>query len=392
MPKARKHTLVESLAGEQKTGEKCVVDLGDKSGSVITESVTIRTAEDALKKAGIDRDVWTIDRQKVNSWEVAAWDNEAKEFRVQPLWQVSLTLKRMITKPLEDGLRKLFSSIAASASTRRSNRAKSSSKPCSTLLEISLFDAHFGKLAWGPETGTDYDTDIAATVYQNAIDDLLERSKGMKVGKILFPVGSDFFHVNNWQGTTANGTEQDLDTRFARVFELGTLSVVRAISACRRVAPVEVVWVPGNHDRETSYYLVRVLAAHYRNDANVRVDLSPKHRKYVAHGVSLIGFTHGDQEKHRDLPSIMAAEVPDLWAKATCREFHLGHYHKAKQTVHTTTDEFGGVRVRVLPSLSGTDAWHYRQGYVGTKRAAEAYLWDAKEGYVGHLSVNCREG
>ena len=391
MPKARKRTLVESLAGEQKTGESCVVDLGDKSGSVITHSTRIRTAEDALKKAGIDTAIWVIDRQKINSWEVAAWDSESKEFRVQPLWQVSLTLKRLVTKPLETGLRALFASLPhAKRQTRKSGL--SMRRTNSTLLEISLFDAHFGKLAWGPETGTDYDTDIAATVYQNAIDDLLDRSRGMKVGKILFPVGSDFFHVNNWQGTTANGTEQDLDTRFARVFELGTLSVVRAINSCRVVAPVELVWVPGNHDRETSYYLVRVLAAHFRADRGVDVDLSPKHRKYVLHGTNLIGFTHGDQEKHRDLPSIMAAEVPDLWAKATCREFHLGHYHKAKQTVHTTTDEFGGVRVRVLPSLSGTDAWHYRQGYVGTKRAAEAYLWDSKEGYVGHLSVNCREG
>ena len=391
MPKARKRSLVESLAGEQKTGEECLVDLGDKSGSVITHSTRIRTAEQALQKANIDSAIWAIDRQKINSWEVAAWDSEAKEFRVQPLWQVSLTLKRLLTKPVEEGLRRLFSRLPASGHARTKS-ASFSSKKNSTLLEISLFDAHFGKLAWGPETGTDYDTDIAATVYQNAIDDLLERSKGMRVGKILFPVGSDFFHVNNWQGTTANGTEQDLDTRFARVFELGTLSVVRAISACRRVAPVEVVWVPGNHDRETSYYLVRVLAAHFRNDAGVRVELSPKVRKYTLHGCNLIGFTHGDQEKHRDLPSIMAAEVPDLWAKATCREFHLGHYHKAKQTVHTTTDEFGGVRVRVLPSLSGTDAWHYRQGYVGTKRAAEAYLWDAKEGYIGHLSTNVREG
>lgn len=390
MPKARKRTLVESLAGEQKTGEECLVDLGDKSGSVVTHSTRIRTAEDALKKANIDTAIWAIDRQKINSWEVAAWDSEAKEFRVQQLWQVSLTLKRLVTKPIEQGLLRLFARL-----TPCQCRAKSTSRlpaKSSTLLEISLFDAHFGKLAWGPETGTDYDTDIAATVYQNAIDDLLARTKGMQPSKILFPVGSDFFHVNNWQGTTVHGTQQDIDTRFARVFELGSRSVIDAIDKCRRLAPTEIIWVPGNHDRETSYYLMRVLDAYFRKDKNVHVDMSPKPRKYVKHGVCLVGFTHGDREKANALPQIMATEVADLWASSPCREWHRGHRHTKAAITFRGVSEYGGTIIRDLPSLSAHDYWHYMEGYVCSRRAADAYVWDAKEGVVACHTVNCREG
>jgi hypothetical protein len=114
-------------------------------------------------------------------------------------------------------------------------------------------------------------------------------------------------------------------------------------------------------------------------------------RKYVSYGINLLGFTHGNEEKHGDLPTLMAQEAAGLWREDQHREWHLGHYHKKKQLTHNPQDTQGGTRVQVLPSLSGTDAWHYRKGYVKTLRAAEAYLWNYTNGYSGHFSVNVRE-
>jgi hypothetical protein len=42
------------------------------------------------------------------------------------------------------------------------------------LLEVALMDVHFGMLAWGKETGTDYDIDIAEELFLYAVQDLLE--------------------------------------------------------------------------------------------------------------------------------------------------------------------------------------------------------------------------
>ena len=349
------------------------------TAAILSVSERIRTTADALEFAEIDQDVWVVDRQVVNSWEVAGKTSDGFELRT--LWQVKLALKRKAAKWLGDAFDGLFERME-----EHTPAVPKTPPPAGPYLaELSLFDAHFGKLAWDGES---FNVATAEAVFSDAIATLLDRVSGWDVSRILLPVGNDFFNVDNWQNTTAKGTPQDADGPFAKVFESGCMAMVNAIDQCLSVAPVDLLWIPGNHDPSTSFYLVRWLDAWFRNIDTVTVDRDQRPRKYVRHGVNLIGFTHGDAEAHRDLPAIMAAEVPDLWAATTWREFHLGHFHRARQTVHRSTDEFGGVRVRVLPSLSGTDSWHFQKGYVAAKRAAEAYLWHEFDGYAGHVSAN----
>ena len=54
-------------------------------------------------------------------------------------------------------------------------------------------------------------------------------------------------------------------------------------------------------------------------------------------------------------------------------------------------DERFGTIIRILPSLSGTDAWHHEKGFVGNTRAAQAYAWGKETGYKGHFQVNMNE-
>jgi len=373
----------DGIGGRQRAADERFEHAVVGDGATVTSvSDRIRTPADALRFAEIDGDVWTIDRQVVNSWEVAA--KVGDEFETRTLWQIKLWLKRRAAKYLTDALDSLFERM-----DEHTPVVPNPPTPAGPYMaELSLFDLHFGKMA---HDGTSFDVATAERIFSDAIGALLDRVAGWDVSRILVPVGNDFFNVDNWAGTTAKGTQQDSDGPFARVFESGCAAMVAAVERCLAVAPVELLWIPGNHDPSTSFYLTRFLDAWFRSSDDVTVDRDHRPRKYVRHGCCLLGFTHGDQENHRDLPAIMAAEVPDLWAATTWREIHLGHYHRARQTVHRTTDEFGGVRVRVLPSLSGTDAWHYRKGYVSNKRAAECYLWHESDGYAGHVSANVQE-
>ena len=371
-------------AGPLVQDEKFEHSVKGDSASVTSVSERIRTPADALAYAEIDTDVWSVERQTVNSWEAAAKTDDG--IQAITLWQVKLQLKRKASKYITDGLDAIFKKMESHKPVSPTPRKKSTKDP--HMLEVSLFDSHFGKLCW--YSGKEFGSGKAAKLYLDAVDELLEKTSAWNVELVLYPIGNDFFHVDSWKNTTTKGTPVDADAPFQQVFEIGVAAVINAIDRCLSTAPVKLLWVPGNHDLSTSWYLMRVLSAWYKSNKNVEVDIDPRPRKYIHYGVNLIGFTHGNEEQHRDLPAIMAGEVPKEWANSSWREFHTGHFHRAKQIVVKHTDEFGGVRVRTLPSLSGTDSWHYQKGYVNNQRAAEAYLWNKKDGYAGHLSANIR--
>lgn len=242
------------------------------------------------------------------------------------------------------------------------------------MLEVSLFDHHFGKRCWEDETGGKYDLNVAVKLYREAIANSINLIKDNNVGKVLLVVGNDLFNSDNLDYTTTKGTPQQDDGTWQQSFEAASNILVESIDRLSEHAHVHVLVVPGNHDFQRTYYLGCYLEAWYHNNKNVYVDNKPNPRKYFKFGKCLLGFTHGDKEKIDDLPLLMATEQPKMWATAKYREWHLGHFHK------TRTDEKMGVVTRILPSLAGTDSWHHSKGYVGNIKASHSYLWDKKTG------------
>lgn len=353
----------------------------------------IRTMEDAVRFAEVDQTVWFVSGWECGSYEVVMRVRRGKGIPDLPtrktLWRVKLVLKRIWPRAYQQASEALFERLAQySPALTESALVASGDEP--HVLVMGLFDAHFGKLAWAPETGDNYDLRIAETVYANAVADLIHKARGFPIGRVVMPIGNDFYHIDNTAYMTTGGTPQDADGRYAKIIATGEMAVIRAIDRLAGIAPVEVTWVPGNHDRLASYHLTRTLAAYYRNTDRVDVNLSPAERKYVRYGTNLIGLTHGNEEKHASLPAIMATERATDWAETTCHEWLLGHLHKSRKTETVSVDTHDGVTVRILRSLSGTDAWHFRKGYVGSQRAAEALLMGCDSGYSAHFQANVR--
>lgn len=350
----------------------------------------IVTLDALLANANIDLAVWDVERFVVNKWEVGAKDPRGRII-VEPLYQVKAWLVR---NAMADRLVELRAGILAdiraeAVAPLRLARTAIASPAARHMLEVSAFDLHFGKLAWGQETGgPDYDVSIARECFMAAVEDLMQKAAGFPLQRILLPIGNDLLQTDNLAGTTTGGTPQDTDSRYVKAFRHARSALAWAVQRLATVAPVLVIVVPGNHDRLTAFHMGEVLAAQFADDPRVTVDNSPKLRKYVPFGVNLLGFTHGSEEKHADLPLIMAREEPDAWAVAKHYEWHVGHLHKSKETRYTAGDSFNGVRVRILPSLCATDAWHYSRGYVGERRSCEGYLWNFATGYAGHLAAN----
>lgn len=249
------------------------------------------------------------------------------------------------------------------------------------MLELSLMDLHLGKLAWAPESGRNYNPDLAEEMFWNALEDLLAKASGCRFEKILFVAGNDFFNTDALGRTTTAGTPQDDGLPWKQGFIRGRDLLVRAIERLRQTAPVHVVCVNGNHDTARIFYLGEVLSAWFSRTPNIVVDNSPAQRKYLHYGKNLIGFTHGDKERHVNLPLLMASDQPAAWADSQHREWHLGHWHVKRHKMFLPVTDQQGVLVRIVPSLCPADSWHSSMGY-GGRLAAEAYFWHPEDGCV----------
>ena len=340
----------------------------------------IHTLEDLLVFAEVNTSLWEVERHVINKWEVGARNPATGEILVEQLFQVKAWLKRRVAeRRLEDLLNSMLAEFRKAAPERP---ALSRPPAGAGTLEVSLMDLHLGKLAWGPETGgRSYDASIMENMFWAALEDLLDKASGCKPGQILFVAGNDFFNTDSLGRTTTAGTPQDEMVRWQDSFTRGRNLLVKAIERMRTFAPIKVLMVPGNHDTQRLYYLGEVLHAWFHRTADVQVDYSPATRKYFAHGANLIGFTHGNNERHPNLPLLMATEQPEKWAKSRHREFHLGHFHTKKHKMFVPAEDLSGVLVRILPSLCPPDAWHASMGY-SSKLAAEAYYWDPEDGCV----------
>jgi len=360
--------------------------------TILTSEVTNRivTVEDLLKVHDLSLDEWEITKKVVNSWESSS-KNKDGEVVNTPNFQVKVWLQNKKTlydlQLIREEFKKDIQELSPKVEKYKYNILKDLP---GRLLEINIFDLHLGKVAWSEEIGQEYNLEIASTVFLQAIRYFIQKSKNENIEKILLPVGNDFFNSDyaHPYSRTTKGTPQEEDVRWQKTFRTGRNLIVQAATELSQLAPVDIIMIPGNHDFERTFYLGDSLEAWFHNNENILVDNSPTPRKYYPYGKVLLGFTHGSEENIKDLPGIMAQEVPDLWGRTVYREFHLGHLHHKKSRAFLPTTEVQGTLVRHMSSLSGTDAWHHRKGYVGARRSAEAMIWDKELGLESNLYFN----
>ena len=351
------------------------------SWNIDLKKTRIHTLDQLLEYCKVDLTLWEVERFIVNKWEVAAKDAD-DVLQVEPLYQVKATLQKR--KAVNDArieiekLKDVFKENVPFVKTKFGKKVKSGN-----MLEITIPDAHFGKMAWGKETGyQSYDTPIAAATFLRALDTLIDSAKGFAYDKVLFVVGNDLLNSDNEQGTTTKGTAVSTDGRYQKTFITVRRTITEAIARLKEVAPVHVVMISGNHDDLGVWHLGDSLECAFANDEDVEIDNEPKYRKYVRYGKVLLMLTHGDKGKREDFPLLMATERPQDFGETKYREIHTGHIHQTK------LQEWHGVRVRILPSLSPPDAWHSENGFVGQQRNAEAYVWNYTNGLTATFFHN----
>jgi hypothetical protein len=361
----------------------------------------IKTIDELLTHCSVDLNKWALDKYEISKWDVTSWKNENIPETIQN-FRVKGVLKRkeeeirskLALEAFIQGIKNYTPPIFELKDVENFDKSHSVEN---NLLEISIFDLHLGKLGWAGETGENYDSKIASERFINSIKELLFRASAHSFNKILFPIGSDFFNSDNLYNTTTAGTPQDEDLRWQKTFDIGVKLIKDAIYLLKQTGKVvDVLLIPGNHDYERSFYLGAAIECCFENDGMVNIIRNASPRKYYNFGKVLLGFTHGSEEKEASLPMLMATEEAsrEYWANSKFREWHIGHIHRKRKVDYTILEknrvltEDLGVTVRYLSSLTGTEEWHHRKGFVSQIKAAEAFIWNDERGLIVNLNTN----
>lgn len=245
---------------------------------------------------------------------------------------------------------------------------------------FGLSDFHWGKYSDAGENFEAFDKNIARQRLFECTQDALERLLKLgKPDKIYLPIGSDFLNVDNDKAETTRGTPQDNDGTPQEMLVSGCELMEELVDTLRQVAPVELVLMSGNHDRMMGLAILLVLRALYKGCPDVAVNSARTPRVYCTYGKNLIGFIHGDGvKKLNDIGALMSVEASESWHECPHRTAYTGHLHHEKTETHATY----GLTKRQLPSLSGTDRWHARQGYVGAPKFLPIYVHDKERGVI----------
>jgi len=249
----------------------------------------------------------------------------------------------------------------------------------SYLLVIDPADIHIGKLCSAFETGETYNNQIAVTRVLEGVKGILQKISSFNIDKILFIGGNDILHVDNPKNTTTAGTHQDCDGMWYDNFLIAKQLYIDILEMLLSVADVHFTFNPSNHDYTNGFFLAQVIETYFKNCENITFDCSIAHRKAFKYYDNLIGTTHGDGAKIADLPLLMAVEFSNLWSETKHRYVYTHHVH------HKTSKDYAGITIESLRSPSGTDSWHYRNGYLSIK-AVEAFLHCKRNGQIARIT------
>lgn len=245
-----------------------------------------------------------------------------------------------------------------------------------TAAVLSVQDLHFGK---------DGTFEVGESFVRAVIDLSNKAEKTFTPEKVYFVLGGDLLNMDTFNGETTKGTSVESMMSAQKAFDAALNYLYSAIYILAKFFPsVVIVYVPGNHDRLSSYHLAKALQQGFKNEKNIHFDVEYSERKVHTYGNNMFCFEHGDVNK-RNTPLVYATEFPVEWGGSIYRTCYTGHFHSRKTTEYVSENELHGFSIKQLPSLAKTDYYHYHNKFTGSKRQAVIQFHDFFKGNIGEL-------
>jgi hypothetical protein len=250
-----------------------------------------------------------------------------------------------------------------------------------------LSDAHIGSLAWKPESGADWDLEIAEDMLVKAMGAMIDQSA--PASSCTVALLGDWMHYDKFEAvTTLSGNILDADGRQQKMNKVAIRVARKVVSmALQRHRVVELLVAEGNHDIIAANWLRELFIVAFENEPRVMVLDDPRPYYATLKGDILHGWHHGhlkgspNPKSAEQLIALFADEFRELWGRATKVYINTGHFHFA------TEAEVRGGRVLQHPTLTTRDSWAARRGY-GSIREARASTYHTKYGLTGTVNIS----
>lgn len=245
----------------------------------------------------------------------------------------------------------------------RAEPIKAPGKTSEPLCNLyTLTDCHVGMRSWKPETGDNWDLDIAERVLIGAFEHLVRCSPAAKVA-VVNQLG-DFLHFDSLSPVTpTNGYILDGDGRYGKVVRVA-VKILRHIidESLKKHEKVVVLMAEGNHDPASSVWLRHIFGLLYEKEPRVRVIDSEMPYYVYQHGEVMLAFHHGHLKQKAGLPLLFAAQFPEVWGGTKKRYCHTGHMHSLDEKEHS------GMKLTQHPTMAARDAYASRHGFISERQ------------------------
>jgi len=320
-----------------------------------------KSSEEIIKLLKIDTNKWKLsqywNKQMGDHWRVSALISQVKNSETQLFNELLSNWKPKtykIPKVNLDGI-------------------KSKEPLCGVM---SLQDIHFGK-----EGNDTIDKD-----FEDTIKNLIQRAIPVHyIETMCFVVGGDLINMDTFEGSTTGGTPLDncmtATEAYMQAFDAMHWAINFIKSYCKKLV---IVYVPGNHDRLSSYHLVHALSKSIESK-EITWDIKYEERKVHVWHNNFNAFEHGDK-RSKNNPLIFATEYPKEWGNTTNRTLFKGHIHTDRKVEYMTSNETAGFIEKTLPSLGKADYYHYSNKFVGNRRSGKLEIQHPTMGNICELT------
>ena len=214
-----------------------------------------KSPEEIINILNIDTTQWKLssywNKQMGDHWRVSAMVTRIKDNEVDNVAELLKGFKPKKFKPVKE--------------LKTPGKVK-------TAGVLSLQDIHFGKE--GNET--------IDQCFEETIIDLVERATSSHhLEKIYYVVGGDLINMDTWSGSTTSGTPLDNCMTATEAYKQAFDAIQWSINYIKQFCDtLQVVYIPGNHDRLSSFHLAHGLSKCF-DDPNIEWDVVYLERKVL---------------------------------------------------------------------------------------------------------------